>query len=419
MMFMQKLFLLLLPTVALAENATAEEPRVAPAEDVTTVESRVALAENETTEENVSEDIAFDTGVFGNETNTTMSYEEVEAKTFCRDTIGQCHNEGGVCMTSHSIKSWGSGGQCSSTKTFSSGNCPVCHCCIGMRCSQTKSCESCRGKCDTKCSTVQRPYDDLCSYGSCTCCLPPCETSSSCLAKGGRCIDDRLSCGGQTSKDCPGHNCKCCVNPPPPIKPPPHPEVCRTTSECKHRGGYCCGREHCTSGHFAKKYCDGGHDCGCCINRPEPEKCRTTSECKHKGGYCCGREHCTSGHFAKKYCHGGHDCGCCINRPVPEKCDTTSECKQKGGYCCGREHCTNGHFVKRYCHGGRDCGCCLKESCQEKQSCTRAKGRCKSSCQSHESEHHGGCSGSGCKCCCPKSHPSPYGREVTTDEEAN
>ncbi|XP_066981621.1 latent-transforming growth factor beta-binding protein 4-like isoform X1 [Macrobrachium rosenbergii] len=334
MMFMQKLFLLLLPTVALAENVTAEEPRVAPAEDVTTVESRVALAENETTEESVSEDIDFDTGVFGNETNTTMSYEEVEAKTFCRDTIGQCHNEGGVCMTSHSIKSWGSGGHCSSTKTFSFGNCPVCHCCIA-------------------------------------------------------------------------------------IKPPPHPEVCRTTSECKHKGGYCCGRQHCTSGHFAKMYCHGGYDCGCCINRPEPEKCRTTSECKHKGGYCCGRQHCTSGHFAKKYCHGGHDCGCCINRPVPEKCRTTSECKHKGGYCCGREHCTNGHFVKRYCHGGRDCGCCLKESCQEKQSCTRAKGRCKSSCQSHESEHHGGCSGSGCKCCCPKSHPSPYGREVTTDKEAN
>ncbi|XP_064083799.1 sortilin-related receptor-like isoform X2 [Macrobrachium nipponense] len=381
MVLMQRLFLLLLATVAFAKHATTEEQleenaiagedvsvEDATAEEETSAENTIAeeeplvenaiaeepleenviaeeealaenvmteepIAENGTAEENVSKGIdASMMKLFGNETNGTMSYEEFEAKTFCGNKVNDCHKSGGVCMTSHGIKSFGSSGShCSSTKTFSSGNCQTCHCCIVT-------------------------------------------------------------------------------------KPPPKPEVCHTTSECKHKGGYCCGRAHCTSGHFVKRHCSGGYDCGCCIDRPVPEVCKTTSECKHKGGYCCGRAHCTSGHFVKRHCSGGHDCGCCIDRPVPEVCKTTSECKHKGGYCCGREHCTSGHFVKRHCSGGRDCGCCLDKpepphpsTCQEERSCTRAQGKCKSRCRSEESEIHGGCRGSGCKCCAPKSHPSPYG----------
>ncbi|XP_064083793.1 integrin beta-like protein 1 isoform X1 [Macrobrachium nipponense] len=466
MVLMQRLFLLLLATVAFAKHATTEEQleenaiagedvsvEDATAEEETSAENTIAeeeplvenaiaeepleenviaeeealaenvmteepIAENGTAEENVSKGIdASMMKLFGNETNGTMSYEEFEAKTFCGNKVNDCHKSGGVCMTSHGIKSFGSSGShCSSTKTFSSGNCQTCHCCIGMRCSQTKACQDCGGKCDNKCSTIQRPYDNLCGHGSCLCCLSPCENSPACQAKGGRCMDDRIVCGGYATKDCAGAFCKCCVNPPPLTKPPPKPEVCHTTSECKHKGGYCCGRAHCTSGHFVKRHCSGGYDCGCCIDRPVPEVCKTTSECKHKGGYCCGRAHCTSGHFVKRHCSGGHDCGCCIDRPVPEVCKTTSECKHKGGYCCGREHCTSGHFVKRHCSGGRDCGCCLDKpepphpsTCQEERSCTRAQGKCKSRCRSEESEIHGGCRGSGCKCCAPKSHPSPYG----------
>ncbi|XP_064080540.1 adhesive plaque matrix protein 2-like [Macrobrachium nipponense] len=469
MIFMQRLFLLLLATVAFAKHATTEEPiaenaiaeKEAHEENVTAEEE--ASAENEIAEEIMSKEI--DDGMiklFGNETNGTMSYEEVEAKTFCGNTINNCHKSGGVCMTSYGIRSFGSSGnQCSSTKTFSSGNCQTCHCCIecGVHSEEARECKGkyrkkrkfqldnffgklfhsptvlrnnfgckhkggyCCGRDHCKTGYFVKKH---CSGGyDCGCCIDHpvpevCETTSECKHKGGYCCGrDHCKSGHFVKRHCSGgYDCGCCID-------RPAPEVCETTSECKHKGGYCCGRDHCKSGHFVKRHCSGGYDCGCCIDRPDPEVCETTSECKHKGGYCCGRDHCKSGHFVKRHCSGGYDCGCCIDRPAPEVCETTSECKHKGGYCCGRDHCKSGHFVKRHCSGGRDCGCCLADNteppqsspCQEKRSCKRAHGHCKSNCGYDEDEIHGGCRGSGCKCCAHKSSDNTEPPQSSTCQE--
>lgn len=84
------------------------------------------------------------------------------------------------------------------------------------------------------------------------------------------------------------------------------------------------------------------------------EKCKTTTECKRKGGSCkneCGKKEKVKAKKCKK------GCLCCIKKKK-KKCRTTSRCKDKGGWCTKLKDCDSSEYS--YDCKGKKCVCCLE-----------------------------------------------------------
>ncbi|XP_042215559.1 keratin-associated protein 5-1-like isoform X2 [Homarus americanus] len=259
----------------------------------------------------------------------------------CRKTLGAtCAVSGGICVMK--------GGCGRKGRVLSLGNCQSCTCCPSVQssCPWTDACQWKGGKCMKHCPWGMKSIPGICSYSSCSCCVPDnqCVTTNECFALKGKCVQSGSCVGGEIkSASCSGgSSCVCCA-------PKTQTPTCTTTTQkCLKQGGSC--KTQCSSNQdvYPDACSEGG--CKCCI----PKGCWIKEKCTKRGGSC--KASCGPGEeYVGNGCTG-LNCACC--KPArKERCTPSRECNDKYGKC--KEWCEGKEKELVYgCTGGHHCKCC-------------------------------------------------------------
>lgn len=228
-----------------------------------------------------------------------------------------------------------------------------------------------------------------CTGKYCSCCVPHCPETPSCLSAGGRCD---LKCQADEephrSIECLKENnkaCLCCV---------PKSKLCLNTAFCKSAGGHCDN----TCDKWLKQdrsLCDGDA-CTCCFHDCP---CENNKACGAAKGHCAPRCQIDEKANPSIPCLGDN-CVCCVPEEK-EECQESDKCLDIGGRC--DERCNEKEVVDtRAPCNGESCVCCVpKSDCVCTSECAAVNGRCDSSCHQHETVAKQNCDGFNCVCCIP------------------